>query len=84
MKKKTVKLTETDLRKMISESVRKAINEGHWNGSVYDKWEEIRNAVGDDTFISELYNYMDGDEIEGFIETISRNYDLDYNEDEEY
>lgn len=84
MKKKTVKLTETDLRKMISESVRKAINEGHWDRNVYDKWEEIRSAVGDDAFISELYDYMSSDEIEDFIETISRNYDLDYNEDEEY
>ncbi len=77
MKKNKVKLTENGLKKIINESVKRILKEGHWNSDVYDEFSELRETLGDDTLISELYNWMDGDEIEGFIQNTKRMYDLD-------
>ena len=75
--KKTIKITESDLHRIVSESLRRTINEGHWNSDYYDKFEEIREMVGDDTMIQELYNSMSSDQIENFIERMYRYHELD-------
>ncbi len=77
MKKNKVKLTEDSLKKIINESVKRILKEGHWNRDVYSEFSELRETLGDDTLISELYNWMDGDEIEEFIQNTKRMYDLD-------
>lgn len=77
MKRNRVRLTESQLHKLITESVKNVLQEGHWNSNVYSEFEELRETLGDDTLISELYNYMGGDDIEDFIEHIKRMYDLD-------
>jgi len=67
---------------MISESVRRVLNEGHSDSSVYNKWQEVRQQLGDDTMLSELYNYLSGDDIEDFISNVIREWDLDYDEED--
>ena len=83
MEKNNIRLTESDLRNIVKESVKKVIREGHWDSNVWDEFQSLREKLGDDTLISELYEYLDGDTIDDFIETTKRNYDLD-NEDYEY
>lgn len=62
--------------------VRNTINEGHWNPDIYDKWEQVREMVGDDTMLNELYNFLSSDQIEGFInDHMDRNYELGLNQD---
>lgn len=76
--KRTVNLKESELKNMIAESVKKALNEGHYDSHIYEMWEKVREMVGDDTMLSELYDYMSGDDIEDFIyDHMVRNYDLD-------
>lgn len=65
------------LKKIINESVKRILKEGHWNRDVYSEFSELREILGDDTLISELYNWMDGNEIEEFIQNTKRMYDLD-------
>lgn len=75
--KRTIKLTESELKNIVRESLRRTINEGHWNSEYYDKWEQVREMVGDDTMLQELYNYLSGDQIEDFIyDHMGRNYEL--------
>lgn len=83
MKKNKVKLTENGLKKLINESVKRILKEGHWNSDVYDEFSELREALGDDTLISELYNWMDSSEIEEFIQNTKRMYDLDGSDEQE-
>lgn len=84
-KKQIVKLTESDLQNIIKESVSKLLKEGHYDTTSLKKWNDIREAIGDDAMISELWNWLNADDIDGFIEHITRNYDLDYNfETEEF
>ena len=74
--KNRIRLTDSRLKNIIRESVRKIVNEGSINNNAYDMWCEIREMLGDDTFISEVWNYMNSDDIEGFIEHIDRCYEL--------
>lgn len=77
------KLTKSHLQKIINENIKRVLKEGHWNSDVYDEFSELREALGDDTLISELYNWMDGDEIEGFIQNTKRMYDLNGSDEQE-
>ena len=77
------KLTKSRLQKIINENIKKVLKEGHWNSDVYDEFSELREALGDDTLISELYNWMDGSEIEEFIQNTKRMYDLDGSDEQE-
>lgn len=71
------KNNESKLENIVRESLRKTVNEGHWNSEIYDKWEQVREAVGDDTMLQELYHYLSSDQIEDFIyDHMSRNYEL--------
>lgn len=75
--KRTIKLSESKLRSLINETVKNVINEGHWDSAIYDKWEQVREMVGDDNMIRELYNYLSSDQIEDFInDHMNRNYEL--------
>lgn len=71
------RLEASKLENIVRESLRKTINEGHWNSEFYDKFEEIREMVGDDTMIQELYNSMSSDQIESFIAKMNQYYELD-------
>lgn len=71
------KLTKAQLQKIINENIKRVLKEGHWNSDVYDEFSELREALGDDTLISALYDWMDGNEIEEFIQNTKRMYDLD-------
>ena len=74
---KSFRLSESELKSMIAESVKRALNEGHVDSDVYYEWEQVREMVGDDTMLSELYHYMTSDQIEDFIyDHMNRNYDL--------
>ena len=78
------KLTKSHLQKIINENIKMVLKEGHWNSDVYDEFSELREALGDDTLISELYNWMDSSEIEEFIQNTKRMYDLDGSDEQEY
>ena len=71
------KLTKSRLQKIINENIKRVLKEGHWDSDVYSEFSELREALGDDTLISELYNWMDSSEIEEFIQSTKRMYDLD-------
>ena len=71
------KLTKSHLQKIINENIKRVLKEGHWNSDVYDEFSKLREALGYDTLISELYNWMDSSEIEEFIQNTKRMYDLD-------
>lgn len=77
------KLTKSHLQKIINENIKRVLKEGHWNSDVYDEFSELREALGDDTLINELYNWMDGSEIEEFIQNTKRMYDLDGSDEQE-
>lgn len=55
---------------------KKYLKEGSTNPSDYENWEFIREQIGEDTMLSELFNYLSQDYIQGFIEHIDTYYEL--------
>ena len=82
-KERKPKLTKSHLQKIINENIKRVLKEGHWNSDAYDEFSKLREALGDDTLISELYNWMDSSEIEEFIQNTKRMYDLDGSDEQE-
>ena len=81
--KNRIRLTESKLKDIVRESVKRVINEGSINQNTLNMWYDVREKLGDETFINELWNWMSSDDIEGFIEHIDRNYELGLFDEEE-
>lgn len=81
--KKVVRLTEQDLHRIVKESVKRMLKEGHYSSDSAQKWDQVRGMVGDDAMIQELWNYLDADIIDDFIKHMDRNYELDLDSPEE-
>ena len=81
--KKIVKLTEQDLHRIVNESVKRIIKEGHYSSDSAQKWDQVREMVGDEAMIQELWNYLDADSIDDFIEHMDRYYELNLDSPEE-
>lgn len=75
--KKTIKLSRKELTDYITESVRKIIKEGTNNTVLYDEWERLRETMGDAQMLNELFQYLDADTIQDFVETTKGLYDVD-------
>jgi len=79
-----IKITENKLKQIISESVKRILKEGSSFKEDYDNWEKVKECLGCEGMLSELYNYLSCDQISGFIEAVDREYDLNiYTEDKE-
>lgn len=77
-----MKIGKEKLKQFITETVRKVLNEGHYSNEILQKWEDTREALGDDTFIMELWNEMDSTSIEEFLDRLNRQHDLGFDEEE--
>lgn len=75
--KKTIRLSRKELTDYITESVRKIIKEGTNDTVLYDEWEKLRITIGDAQMLNELFQYLDADTIQDFIETTKGLYDVD-------
>ena len=71
-----IKITENNLKRIISESVKRILKEGSSSGGDYDNWEQVKECLGCDGMLSELYNYLSCDQISEFINSIDREYEL--------
>lgn len=84
MNKKVIRLTESDLHRIVKESIKKALKEDTMNNVIIKKWNQIEQVLGSDGMISELFNYLDADTIADFVNTIENTYDIEENDDDSY
>lgn len=66
--KNTIKLTESDLKRVISESVKKVLREEATNTNIYDIWDDLLMNVGAETMLNCIYQWSSSDQIEEWIE----------------
>lgn len=71
-----IKITENKLKQIISESVKRILKEGSSFEEDYVNWEKVKEHLGCEGMLSELYNYLSCDQISGFINSIDREYEL--------
>lgn len=80
-----VKITENKLKQIISESVKRILKENSSLDKDYYEWERIKECLGCESMLSELYNYLSCDQIREFINCVDREYDLNNcTQEEEY
>lgn len=82
-----MKINEKQLKKMIKESITNILKEGSSNPSDYDRWNNIKELIGADKMLDDVFNAMSVDEIEEMLGFLEREYDInsgyDNNEEEE-
>jgi hypothetical protein len=81
--KRRIRLTESDLHRIIRKQVKMALNEGSASQEVYNKWLDIQENIGSDRMINDIWNYLSSVQLEQLIEYFNQDYDLFPEEDEE-
>ena len=64
------------MKQIISESVKRILKEGSSFKEDYDNWERVKEHLGCEGMLSELYNYLSCDQISNFINAVDREYEL--------
>ena len=80
--KRTIRLTEGDLHRIIKNQVKRVLNEGSPSQDVYNKWEDIKEYIGADRMIDDIWNYLDSNQLEKLVDWFNQDYDLFDNEDD--
>lgn len=73
---KRIRLTEGDIHRIVKESVNKIIKEGTTDRDVQSMWDEAQEMMGAESMLEALYDYLDCDTIEDFVQTLIRLYEL--------
>lgn len=71
-----MKINEKQLRKMIQESIGNILKEGSANSSDWERWDNIKEAMGADQMLDAIFNAMDQNEIEEMLEFLEREYEI--------
>ena len=73
---KRIRLTEGDIHRIVKESVNKIIKEGTTDRDVQSMWDEAQEMMGAESMLEALYDYLDCDTIEDFVQVLIRLYEL--------
>ena len=84
-KKNSIKLTENSLKDIVAESLKNILKEGMTSDNpYYEKWETIKEQLGSEQMLSDIFNYLDSSQLEQIINWFDQDYDFFGSEDEEY
>ena len=84
--KEIVKINESQLQNLISEAVKRVLNEGMTSDNpLFNKWFEAKEILGADQMLDAIWNYLDASQIEKIIGWLDDDYELwnDEEDDEE-
>lgn len=69
-------MTKDRIKQIIKECLQNSVNEGSANRETYWQWENIKEVIGAERMLNELFEYMSSDEIEDFIIHMIQHYDI--------
>lgn len=84
-KKNMIRLTESQLKKVISESVKKVLTENDrlgWSDDVWGMFEELKSRLGADRLCSEIAGKLDEKTLQMILKRIYMDYNFDGDEEE--
>ena len=64
------------IQQIIRESIYKVINEGTTSNDTFEKWELLKEQVGCEQKVSDIFNYLSSDQLEQLVEWFNQDYDL--------
>lgn len=59
---------KVNLKRIVSESIRKVLNEGSTSQDLYNQWLDIQEAIGAEAFLDNIWNWLDSDELERIVQ----------------
>lgn len=84
-KKNTIRLTESQLKKVISESVKKVLTESDrlgWSDDVWGMFEELKEGLGAERLCSAIAGKLDEKTLQMILKRIYIEYDFNGDEEE--
>ncbi len=64
------------IQQIIRESIYKAINEGTTDDDTIQKWEILKEQVGCEEMVNDIFTYLSSDQLEQLVEWFNQDYDL--------
>lgn len=73
MSKNIIRLTESDIHRIVKESVKRALNEGTTDSKIAGAFFDTFDEMSGHDVASILYNYLDTDAIQDVVEYLDQN-----------
>jgi len=64
------------INNIIKECIYKVINEGTTYDDTIQKWELLKEQVGCEQMVSDIFNYLSSNQLEQLVEWFNEDYDL--------
>lgn len=64
------------IQQIIRECIYKAINEGTTYDDTIQKWELLKEQIGCEQMVNEIFNYLNSNQLEQLVEWFNQDYDL--------
>ena len=76
------RISESVINRAINNSMRRMVNEGTTDSDVIDKWQEVKDIIGESQMVNDIFNYLSSDQIEKILGWFNEDYQL-FDDDEE-
>lgn len=75
-------MNQNRIKQIVRESLYRAINEGTTSDDTFEKWELLKEQVGCEQMVNDIFNYLSSDQLEQLVEWFNQDYDLWYNNED--
>lgn len=69
-------MNQNRIKQIVRESLYRAINEGTTSDDTFEKWELLKEQVGCEQMVNDIFNYLSSDQLEQLVEWFNQDYDL--------
>lgn len=69
-------MNKNKIQQIIRECIYKAINEGTTFEDTIQKWEMLKEQVGCEQMVEDIFNYLSSDQLDQLVEWFNQDYDL--------
>lgn len=72
LNKMKIRLSESDIKSIVMRSVESYLRESTDNMNLAERWQNIKETLGCDKFLEEIFEELSHDEIERIVDNIER------------
>lgn len=69
-------MNQNRIKQIVRESLYRAINEGTTSDDTIQKWELLKEQIGCEQMVNEIFNYLNSNQLEQLVEWFNQDYDL--------
>lgn len=69
-------MNKNKIQQIIRECIYKTINEGTTFDDTIQKWELLKEQVGCEQMVEDIFNYLSSDQLDQLVEWFNQDYDL--------